>query len=246
MADGYDELTDKEKQTLRLMVRGHDAKSAASELALSVHTINERLRAARRKLEVTSSREAARLVLEREGLAPEKPVSRDLGDAGGWQSDDDGGATAGMPARRPILAGVIIMLTLAAAALFLVPSVIQNDTDSGTTQSSPSDAEVESAARAWLEAGDAGDVQKAFEMAGESFRKVNTVAGFADASRQARVPLGAVISRELSEIRYLNAPPHGFKEVVFTTRFANRERAVETVTLQKEDGAWKVVGIMID
>ncbi len=138
------------------------------------------------------------------------------------------------------------MLTLAAAALFLVPSVIQNDTDSGTTQSSPSDAEVESAARAWLEAGDAGDVQKAFEMAGESFRKVNTVAGFADASRQARVPLGAVISRELSEIRYLNAPPHGFKEVVFTTRFANRERAVETVTLQKEDGAWKVVGIMID
>lgn len=246
MADGYDELTDKEKQTLRLMVRGHDAKSAASELALSVHTINERLRAARRKLEVTSSREAARLVLEREGGDPEKPVSRDLGDVGSWQSDDDGGATAGTSARRPILAGVVIMLTLAAAALFLVPSVIQNDTDSGTTQSSPSDAEVESAARAWLEAGDAGDVQKAFDMAGESFRKVNTAAGFADATRQARVPLGAIISRELSEIRYLNAPPHGFKEVVFTTRFANRERAVETVTLQKEDGAWKVVGIMID
>ncbi|MFW2449020.1 MAG: DUF4019 domain-containing protein [Qipengyuania pacifica] len=246
MADGYDELTDKEKQTLRLMVRGHDAKSAASELALSVHTINERLRAARRKLEVTSSREAARLVLEREGGDPEKPVSMDLGDAGSRQSDDDGGATAGMPARRPTLAGVVIMLTLAAAALFLVPSVIQNDTDSGTTQSLPSDAEVESAARAWLEAGDAGDVQKAFDMAGESFRKVNTGAGFADATRQARVPLGAVISRELSEIRYLNAPPHGFKEVVFTTRFANRERAVETVTLQKEGGAWKVVGIMID
>ena len=56
MADGYDELTDKEKQTLRLMVRGHDAKSAASELALSVHTINERLRDARRKLAVSSSR----------------------------------------------------------------------------------------------------------------------------------------------------------------------------------------------
>ena len=156
MADGYDELTDKEKQTLRLMVRGHDAKSAASELALSVHTINERLRAARRKLEVTSSREAARLVLEREGLAPEKPVSRDLGDVGSWQSDDDGGATAGMPARRTILAGVVIMLTLAAAALFLVPAVVQNDNAGGATQSLPNDAEVESAARAWLALLEAG------------------------------------------------------------------------------------------
>ena len=67
MADGYDALTEKEKETLRLMARGHDAKSAASALSLSVHTINERLRAARRKLAVTSSREAARLVLDREG-----------------------------------------------------------------------------------------------------------------------------------------------------------------------------------
>ena len=73
MADGYDELTDKEKQTLRLMVRGHDAKSAASELALSVHTINERLRAARRKLEVTSSKEAARLLLQAEAQADRFP-----------------------------------------------------------------------------------------------------------------------------------------------------------------------------
>ena len=44
MADGYDALTEKEKETLRLMARGHDAKSAASALSLSVHTINERLR----------------------------------------------------------------------------------------------------------------------------------------------------------------------------------------------------------
>ena len=37
-------LTKKEKQTLRLIVRGHDATSVARELSLSVHTINERLR----------------------------------------------------------------------------------------------------------------------------------------------------------------------------------------------------------
>lgn len=53
---GIDALTEKEKQTLRLIVRGHDAKSVAVTLGLSVHTINERLRDARRKLAVSSSR----------------------------------------------------------------------------------------------------------------------------------------------------------------------------------------------
>lgn len=64
-------LTEKEKQALRLILRGHDAKSAARELAVSVHTVSERLRDARRKLGVTSSREAARRLLADE--TPESP-----------------------------------------------------------------------------------------------------------------------------------------------------------------------------
>ena len=44
MTEGIKALTDKEKETLRLILRGHDAKSSARELGLSVHTINERLR----------------------------------------------------------------------------------------------------------------------------------------------------------------------------------------------------------
>ncbi len=60
-------LSDKEKQVLRLLLRGHDAKSSARELELSVHTVNERLRDARRKLGVSSSREAARMLHESEG-----------------------------------------------------------------------------------------------------------------------------------------------------------------------------------
>ena len=67
MIDAALSLTEKEKQTLRLMVRGHDAKSIARALGLSVHTINERLRDARRKMAVSSSREAARLLLAAEG-----------------------------------------------------------------------------------------------------------------------------------------------------------------------------------
>ena len=50
MSANHQAPTEKEKQTLRLIVRGHDAKSLARHLGLSVHTVNERLRDARRKL----------------------------------------------------------------------------------------------------------------------------------------------------------------------------------------------------
>src|SRR3954454_4216969 len=73
MKEDLERLSDRERETLRLLGRGHEAKSIASALDLSVHTVNERLRATRRKLRVSSSREAARLLLAHEaGLeAPE-------------------------------------------------------------------------------------------------------------------------------------------------------------------------------
>src|SRR5262245_57702439 len=64
MQDDLQKLTDREKETLRLLLAGHDAKSAARFLGLSVHTVNERLRDARSKLGVSSSREAARRLAE--------------------------------------------------------------------------------------------------------------------------------------------------------------------------------------
>src|SRR3546814_10526644 len=68
---GIQALTEKEKETLRLLVDGHDAKSMARHLGLSVHTINERLRDARRKMSASSSREAARQLREIEGRSEE-------------------------------------------------------------------------------------------------------------------------------------------------------------------------------
>jgi DNA-binding CsgD family transcriptional regulator len=79
MAEGYPALTEKEKETLRPIVRGPDAKSTARHLSLSVHTVNERLRDARRKLSVSSSREAARLLFHSEGGDPEFLTDRTLG-----------------------------------------------------------------------------------------------------------------------------------------------------------------------
>ena len=59
MVEPLASLTQRERELLLLLRSGHDAKSAAATLGLSVHTVNERLGDARRKLCVSSSREAA-------------------------------------------------------------------------------------------------------------------------------------------------------------------------------------------
>jgi len=64
MPDTPFDLTEKEVVVLHLLARGHDVKSAAVELGLSVHTVHERLREARRKTGASSSRGAARLLTE--------------------------------------------------------------------------------------------------------------------------------------------------------------------------------------
>lgn len=71
-------LSGREVEVLRLLLAGHDAKSAARLLDLSVHTVNERLRHARRKLGVSSSREAARLLAQAEGQDPNSFVYNDF------------------------------------------------------------------------------------------------------------------------------------------------------------------------
>lgn len=48
-------------------MRGHDIKSVALELSISITAANERLRTARQKLGVSSSREAARILTAHEG-----------------------------------------------------------------------------------------------------------------------------------------------------------------------------------
>lgn len=66
MHDRLQALSGREVEVLRLLLAGHDAKSVARLLSLSVHTVNDRLRNARRKLGVSSSREAARLLAQKE------------------------------------------------------------------------------------------------------------------------------------------------------------------------------------
>ncbi|WP_010215441.1 helix-turn-helix domain-containing protein [Sphingomonas sp. PAMC 26621] len=253
--DGIGTLTEKEKQTLRLIVRGHDAKSTARSLNLSVHTINERLRDARRKMAVSSSREAARILFEAEGDAlapppPEFPVDAGIGeDAPRAPTDQDGAPSSGVgPAhRRPALIVGVLSMTLALALLALaaVPQTAPTTPPSPAASSETPDAAVVDTARQWLALLDQFRWAESYRLTGRAFRKLNTVQAWTAASNRARVPLGAVVSRGFDSQQYLPAPPAGYEVVKFRTNFANKAGAVETVTLVQEGGAWRVVGVTV-
>ncbi|WP_338241869.1 DUF4019 domain-containing protein [Aurantiacibacter hainanensis] len=250
MSHGYDALTEKEKDTLRLILGGHDAKSMARELELSVHTVNERLRSARRKLSVTSSKEAARLLLEEEegSATPEFLGHKQLGEAA------RGSGAARMPSAKAgiapawIVAGAIFMsLVLALLALSPTMPVPQAGPDDARTASvAATDAEAEDAARDWLALTDASDWQASYEATGTAFRRLNSQQVWEDASIQARVPLGTVTSREAIAFQNLPAPPAGYTVVRFRTDFAERAGVTETVTLEREGGSLRVVAYLID
>lgn len=245
-------LTEKEKQTLRLIVRGHDAKSTARTLNLSVHTINERLRDARRKLAVSSSREAARMLLEAEGgAAALDPQS--LGDSRiGADSDDaraeEGGAPAVGAARamgsRPIILGVLLMSFALGLLAIAGLTPVAAPQAPATSQEAPNPAAVE-AARAFLALLDESRWNESYAAFGPVFQKMNSAQVWADVSEKVRKPLGAATSRTFLSQENLPAPPAGYEVVKFRTSFAGKANAVETVTLDRVDGRWVVVGVTV-
>lgn len=108
------------------------------------------------------------------------------------------------------------------------------------------DHATEDAAREWLALVDAKDWQASYDAAGSAFQEPNTVATWREASQLARVPLGQVRSREAIGYQSVNAPPRGYRVVQFRSDFAQREGVIESVTLEREDNAWKVVGYFIE
>ena len=253
--EGYRALTEKEKQTLRLIAHGHDAKSTACSLGLSVHTINERLRDARRKMAVSSSRQAARLLLEAEGAHPASSppnLSGDMDfgeDASRHPMDQDMAPLGGVrrsPRRPLIISGVLLMmLVLGLSALIISvqvasPTIATPDAALATPNSEAADA-----ARRWLTLLDEGRWDESYQATSASFRELNTAQVWATVSEKVRTPLGAVVSRRLVSQENLPAPPDGYEVVKFQTRFANKAVALETVSLRRENGSWRVAGVTI-
>lgn len=249
---GIGALTDREKQTLRLIVRGHDAKSIARELNLSVHTINERLRDARRKLAVSSSREAARMLLEVEGdaslPAPDYVGDMRIGEDRSEPMTDESpapivGVETGIRSPRIIIGAILMTLALSLLALGgLTHMASAPHSTASTVVSDPAAVE---AAQRFVQLIDQGRWGESYRLTTSSFRKLNTEQVWAATSEKVRMPLGRMVSRTLLSQDDIPAPPAGYRMVRFNTRFGTSAPVVETVTLEREDGEWRVAGIYV-
>lgn len=252
--DSLETLSEREKQTLRLLREGHDAKSIARALDLSVHTINERLRDSRRKLGVSSSREAARLLGEAERMHPNLLGDSDLGVA---ESATDGGKKRQDAGRSVVwIAGGILVMLIVIAATMLWPALPANTSlDASRPERQPVAADATAAqsaaaaaARRWATVVDGGRWEESWRAASAMFRSQVTAAQWADSVAPVRQPLGAVSSRVVQSVTRTNslpgAPTGEYEVVQFETAFAQRT-AIETVVMAREGDAWKVFGYFI-
>lgn len=108
-------LSEREIEILRLLVAGHTVKTIAARLGRSETSINERLRSARRKTGVGSSRELARL------LDLQKNCDEKIDLSGGRFAVAGRARTATIGVRGPKgLFAMLIALSLAAAGLMVV------------------------------------------------------------------------------------------------------------------------------
>jgi DNA-binding CsgD family transcriptional regulator len=266
MTTGLQTLTDKERQTLRLILRGHDAKSSARELGLSVHTVNERLRHARRKLGVTSSREAARRLLAEEApsaapAAPELLGDKALGDASVAPSDAPMMVSAtrrwawlGLGPGLALTAFGVLAMSLILAALLIpapmMPSgplpVIATAAASSAPVAEPTAADAARAAEDFLNLVDQARWAESYAATGSQFRELNTLARWSEVSERVRPPLGKLLTRNIVGNEYVPAPPEGYRLIKFRSTYANDTVQTESVSLAWEDGAWKVVGVVFD
>lgn len=255
MRTGVTALSEREKEALRLLIRGHDAKSIARELGLSVHTVNERLRDARGKLDVSSSREAARLLAEAEPADPNSFADKRLGvgqsaDLVNKYGSVDRRQAAGY--RLAWLGGGMFIMSLIIAAVAL-SSAFQGGSPTQTPAASdvsavPSPAAVISG-REWAQLLDNRRWAESWGRAGTIFKSAISEAQWASKIQAVRAPLGAVSSRILlstTKATSLPGAPDGDYEIAqFQTDFAHKQRAIETVVLAREASGWKVDGYFI-
>ena len=102
----------------------------------------------------------------------------------------------------------------------------------------------------WLESIDAGEYAASWEEAAVLFREAVSQERWQRARDSSRKPLGDLVSREVKTTTFTTtlpgAPDGEYVVIQFTTSFANKESAVETVTPMKDpDGEWRVSGYYI-
>ena len=253
MNEKLQKLSEREKETLRLLRDGHDAKSIARQMELSVYTVNERLRDARRLLGVSTSREAARLLGEAEGHDRVSLGDNEIGVA--ERRSDVGNQRTGRGRFLALLGGGLLVMSLIIAAVMLSPMLLGSSTEVDQSSApvsimeAKSQAESLSAALDWASLVDARKWDESWQAAAGIFKSQVTAQQWASAVEQVRTPLGAMSGRTLKNVTKsstLPGAPDGEYEILeFQTNFAQKSDAVETIVLAREGAEWKVAGYFI-
>ncbi|WP_165390854.1 DUF4019 domain-containing protein [Pseudoduganella lutea] len=138
-------------------------------------------------------------------------------------------------------------MKLFAAALLLSATTFAH------AQGAPNQEAIDAAKKAadtWLALVDAGQYKASWEQAAEPLRKAVSVTQWEQGSRAARMPVGALQGRTLASSTYTTtlpgAPQGQYVVLEYTTRFADRANAVETVIPTLEaDGKWRMAGYFL-
>lgn len=141
-------------------------------------------------------------------------------------------------------------MKLFAAALLLSAGSFAHAQASQAAQAAQDQQAIDAArvaADEWLALLDAGQYKASWEQAAEPLRKAVSVTQWEQGSRAVRLPVGAYQQRTLASSAYTTtvpgAPQGHYVLLQYTTRFADRANAVETVTPMLEaDGKWRVSG----
>jgi hypothetical protein len=104
-------------------------------------------------------------------------------------------------------------------------------------------------AKQWLFYVDGGDYAKGWERAGNPFKAQIAAPVLQSKIAPAREPLGAIMERKLFHVKFSNTAPGlpdgKYAAVQFTSRFASKPAAGETVWLDMENNYWAVIAYFI-
>jgi DNA-binding CsgD family transcriptional regulator len=115
-------LNDGERTALVLLAQGHTAKSIAQVTSRSVTSVNERLREARRKTGIGSSRELARLLAAQENRDKQIGVVPAAAAAAGPGQEAAATGARGLQTRGTVLMGFALFSGIAALAMISNPA----------------------------------------------------------------------------------------------------------------------------
>ncbi|WP_394203696.1 DUF4019 domain-containing protein [Shewanella waksmanii] len=102
----------------------------------------------------------------------------------------------------------------------------------------------------WLNLVDNGKYDASWQHADTLFQSQLSMSKWNDALKGSRTPLGQVVERTIisrNAFQSLPGVPDGeYLILQFSTQFAHKQSAVETLTLSKDSGQWLPVGYFIN